>query len=216
MIHSMKFFYRITRFSFWIYFKIFHRLKVYGVANASKGGGIIASNHASYYDPPLIAVSCPEEIHFLARKTLFKSFFGRLIAMLNAHPISSEVSSLSVIKETCALLTSGKKVVIFPEGARTETGNFSEIKSGASLLALKSHCHVIPAYIHGTFSVWGRFSKMPKPWGKLAVVYGSPIELDTFEELPKKERQEALTAELIKRLHALKSWYEAGNVGTPP
>lgn len=216
MKYRMRIFYRMSRFAFWIYFKMFHRLKVYGQGHTSKGGGILASNHASYYDPPLIAAACPEEIHFLARKTLFRSLFGVLISCLNAHPISSDVSSLSVIKHTCELLKQGKKVVIFPEGARTETGNLSEIKSGVALLAFRSDCHVIPTYIHGSFTVWNKFAKFPKLWGKLAVIFGSPIELDMFEALPKKERQDALTAELIHRLGGLREWYAGGASGSPP
>lgn len=213
---KVRFFYRITRFSFWLYFKLFHRLSVYGAGHTSKGGGIIAPNHASFYDPPLIAATCSEEIHFLARKSLFKSLFGKLISCLNAHPISGEASSITVIKETCALLKSGKKVVIFPEGVRSYSGGLEEIKSGVSMIALRSNRHIIPAYISGSYSVWNRQHKIPKLWGKLAVVYGTPIELDSFATTSKKEKQERVTKEIEKRIVELKTWYDSGCDGSPP
>ena len=68
---SMKPFYAFVLFSLFVCFKIFYRLKVYGLKNYIKGPALIVSNHISFLDPPLIAASCKDEIHFLAKESLF-------------------------------------------------------------------------------------------------------------------------------------------------
>src|ERR1700761_1988428 len=109
-------------------FRIFHRHKTYGIDHYYKGGAIIAPNHTSFYDPPLIGISWPEEISFLARKSLFGVFLGPVITKLNAYPVTGTQQDLSSIKLICSLLKQDKKVVIFPEGLRSIDGNLQRIK----------------------------------------------------------------------------------------
>ena len=107
----------------WIIGKIFYRLKVYGLEHYYPRGAILACNHTSYLDPPIVSVSWPEEVHFLARKTLFRqSWFGGLIRRMNTHPITGESGDVQVIKMITEFLENGQKVVLFPEGTRSENG----------------------------------------------------------------------------------------------
>ena len=84
----MNFFYRITRLVLKGYFRVFYRLSILGLENLCQGKAIIAPNHASFLDPPLLAVSCPGEVHFLARASLFKKkILGFILSHLNSHPV---------------------------------------------------------------------------------------------------------------------------------
>lgn len=214
---SLSFLYRVVVFFTWIFFKIFYRHQIYGLHHIYKEAGIIAANHTSFYDPPILAISWPQEVHFLARESLFKyALFGSFIRKLNSHPVQGDTSNIRAFKEIQELLASGKKVILFPEGTRAYEDQLAELKSGVAFLVLRSKTTVIPAYIHGTFSIWNRERKFPKLWGKTACVFGNPISYEKFEGLDKKQAQNALTKNLAESIQSLRIWYEKGAKGDPP
>lgn len=210
-------FYRFILFLANSFYKIFYRHKVYGVEHFCTGGAIVASNHVSNLDPPALAISSPEELHFLAKESLFEHFlFGKLIRSLNAHPVTGGPGDITVMRLICQLLTEGKKVLLFPEGKRGETEELESLKKGIAVLIARSKSAVIPAYIDGTFSIWNRNQRFPKLRGKTAVVFGTPIRWSDFDHLDKKEAQEAFTAKLASAIRDLKEWYKKGAEGIPP
>ena len=214
---KMNPFYGFVLFVVWLFFKLFYRLKVHGIKNFSRGPAIIAANHVSNYDPPAISVSSAEEVHFLAKESLFRGFiFGRLIRKLNAHPLSSGVSDITSFKKIINMLGQGKKVILFPEGERSFDGKIGEIKPGIGFFVYLSKCSIIPTYIHGTYDVWNRKRKRPKLFGKIDVVFGSPINFSSFEGLEKKECMDRIGIELEKSLLSLEAWFESGARGSPP
>lgn len=210
-------FYRTILFLARAFLTIVYKHRVYGRENFSPGGAIIASNHASFLDPPIAAISSPEEVHFLARESLFKSkLFGALIRALNSHPVKGDGTDVAVFKLIATLLKEGKKVILFPEGTRESSDKLEEIKPGMALLISRTGTFVQPLYIHGTFNVWNRFQKYPKLSGKTASIFGKPIRYEPFAHLDKREAQEAFSREVARSLTALRAWYEAGAQGTPP
>jgi 1-acyl-sn-glycerol-3-phosphate acyltransferase len=214
---SMSRLYRIILFLAWCFFKAFYRHRVYGLENYYSNAAIIASNHSSNYDPPILSISWPEEVHFLARDGLFKNpLFGGLIRKLNAHPVSGDAGDVVVFKLICKLLNEGKKIILFPEGRRGLKDELEPLKPGIAMLVSRTKSAVVPAYVHGTFSIWNRERKFPKLWGKTACVYGSPILWEQFAHLDKRDAQNALTAKLAESINNLRDWYEKGAKGTPP
>jgi 1-acyl-sn-glycerol-3-phosphate acyltransferase len=213
----MTWLYRAVLFLTWCFFKIFYRHKVYGLEHYYTRAAIIASNHCSNYDPPILAISWPDEVHFLARGGLFKNrFFGGLIRRLNAHPVSGDAGDVVVFKLICALLGEGKKMILFPEGTREAKDELSVLKPGIAMLVSRSKTAIVPAYVHGTFPIWNRNRKFPKLWGKTACVFGKPVLWEEFAHLDKREAQTALTEKLAASINALRTWYEKGARGIPP
>lgn len=152
--------------------KIFYRLKVHGAI--APGGAIIAATHTSFLDPPIVSVAFKEEeIHFLARSTLFKGMLGFFIAKLNAHPVKAFNKEL--FKEAAQVVRNGSKILIFPEGTRSSDGSIGKIKPGVELLSKLTSCPVIPVYIHGAKEAWGRERKWPKFSGRIDCYIGKPI-----------------------------------------
>jgi 1-acyl-sn-glycerol-3-phosphate acyltransferase len=196
--------------------KVFYRLKIYGREHILPGSAILASNHASFLDPPILSVSCPEDVYFLARKTLFRGLFGKFIYALNARPVSAGSANLEVFRQIAALLGEGKKVILFPEGTRSTDGKLGEFKPGIFLLFHRTGCAVQPAYIAGTDTIWGRTRKLPKLFGKTACVFGTAILWDSYETMPKREAEAQFSKDLRKSIEELKTWYESGAKGTPP
>jgi len=208
--------YRFVIFTVKLIFKVLYRHRVCGLEHYPSGSALIAANHASFLDPPAIAISCPGEIHFLARQTLFKSHFGKLITALNSHPVQKEATNLRVMKDICVLLKEGKKVLMFPEGTRSKNNVLKEIKPGIGLLLSKSESAIVPTYVHGTFDIWNRDRKYPKLWGKTTVVFGTPIEWSDYVDMDRKEAQEHVAQRLTQSLGELRKWVESGAEGTPP
>ncbi len=122
----------------------------------STGRIILASNHRSYLDPPLIGVSVRREVHFLAKSELFVfAPFARIISALNAHPVRRGKKDTGAIGVMTDLLKDDMAVVIFPEGTRQKKGAVpGKAKSGIARLALASGAPILPVYIKGSQSVW--------------------------------------------------------------
>ena len=214
---SMKFPYWMTYWTARIFFKLFFRLKIYGLEHFRPGAGIIAANHASNYDPPVLSISCPEEVHFLAKESLFRiPLLGPWIRVLNAHAVSRTGGDVQTFRLLIQLLQSDKKVILFPEGKRSPDGKIHPLERGLAFIVQKAKSPIFPAYIEGTFSAWPATKKLPKFFGKITVVFGSPIEWSDFEEMEKKEKEERILQRTSRALHALKQWLDAGAQGSPP
>ncbi|OGF97643.1 MAG: hypothetical protein A2Z06_01185 [Candidatus Glassbacteria bacterium RBG_16_58_8] len=144
----------------------------------SSGPIILASNHRSYFDPPLIGISVDREVHFMAKSELF-SFrpFGRLIASLNAHPVRRGQKDSAAVDEMVELLKRGEAVVIFPEGTRQRgRGGVGRAKSGVARLALSTGAPIMTVYIRGSREKWKALFRL-KP---VRVYFGRVIEPETY------------------------------------
>jgi len=150
------------------------------------GGAIIAANHASFLDPPIVASAYEREIAFLARRTLFKGIGGWLYPKLNAFPIDRDHADLKSMKTILSKLRDGNRVLMFPEGTRTTDGKLQSAKPGLGMLVAKSAVPVQPVRIFGTFEAWPRHGKFrPK---KITVVIGDPVDFKKAD-LREKSRE---------------------------
>jgi len=215
-VNKMKAFYSAVITMTRSLLRLFYRHRVYGLEHYFEGAAILAPNHTSYLDPPIVASSWPEEVHFLAKEALFKNpLFGGFIRAVNSHPVHGDAAAVVVFKKILKLLDERKKFILFPEGGRTD-GELAPIKPGIGLLLARSKGAIIPTYIHGAHETWGRKRKFPKLRGRTACIFGTPILWESFASMEKKEAQQAIRSALFEAIQALKVWYEAGAEGTPP
>lgn len=154
------------------------------------GPCLVASNHQSMLDPPLIGGVLPEEIAFVARKTLFENpFFGWIIRGCRALPLDRDDADLGAIRRALAVLAEGRKLLIFPEGTRSQDGIITPAKAGAGLLALKSGVPVIPVRIRGARDVLPRGGWVPSSSARIRVRFGKPLltaDLDPGRQHPSR------------------------------
>jgi 1-acyl-sn-glycerol-3-phosphate acyltransferase len=188
------------------FFRLCYHLSVEGIEDPYRGKAIIAPNHASFLDPPLISATWPEEVHFLARSTLFQPSSARIIlSRLNAHPVDGSAQDVQSFRLICRLLKEDQKVVIFPEGERSITGKLQKIKPGIAMLAIRMQCPIIPVYIQGTFEAWPKQSRWPKFGSPILCVYGKPIfPPSALENANKKEMQEQLTQQVQNQMEEMR------------
>jgi 1-acyl-sn-glycerol-3-phosphate acyltransferase len=163
------------------------RLKIYGRENLiEEGPAILASNHASYLDPPLVGVACRKEIYFLARKSLFeKPLFGPLISRLNCVPIDRDRGDAGALRAILRLLKSEKRVLVFPEGTRTSDGQLQPARAGLGLIIAKSFAPVVPVRIFGSFAALPRTGGLQ--FEPITLVVGKPLFF-TKQDLGADER----------------------------
>ena len=143
------------------------------------GAVILAANHQSFLDPWLVGLGQPRACSYLARDTLFRvPGFGRLIASVNAFPVSRESQAPRQSLELClAILRAKRPLVLFPEGTRSQDGGMLPLKRGVVLIAKKARCPVVPVYVDGSFDLWPRHRALPRP-GSIRVFLGEPLWYD--------------------------------------
>ncbi len=137
----------VVNFIFHIIFKI----TVLGKENIpeEKGGYIIASNHVSNCDPPMVGIVFKGKYTFMAKDELFhiNPIFTWLIKKLGAFPVKRGSKDASGIDTALESLKNGRVFVIFPEGTRSKTGELGKPKSGVSLIAARAKAPVVPVYV---------------------------------------------------------------------
>jgi 1-acyl-sn-glycerol-3-phosphate acyltransferase len=158
-------------------------LKVVGRENLVLDGAVlVASNHESFLDPPLIGTLYRDEMFYLARKTLMK---GPLLTWIykawNSIPVDQDRPDMTSLKAIIKLLNSGKRVLVFPEGERSLDGVIGVAQPGVGLIAVKSNAVIQPIRIRGAREALPRGSGRIR-FNQISLHIGPAIRL-TEEEL---------------------------------
>lgn len=151
-------------------YAILFPLKIIGKENVPEEGGVLlCANHISLLDPMTIGIKLRRQVKYMAKAELFKvPVLGRLIDKLGAFPVKRGGVSKESIKTALNTLRSGHVMGIFPEGTRNADSGAA--KKGAASFALRSGAAVVPAAIVGSY----------KPFRRMTVIYGAPIDLSSF------------------------------------
>ncbi|MDE3839420.1 1-acyl-sn-glycerol-3-phosphate acyltransferase [Bacillus methanolicus] len=154
--------------------KPIYRIQVIGVEHFPKDGGVLlCANHIDNLDPPVVGITAPRPVHFMAKAELFSvPVLGRIVQNLNAFPVKRGMSDREALRKGLSILKEGKVLGLFPEGTRSKTGELGQGLAGAGFFALRSEAHVVPCAIIGPY----------KPFKRLKVVYGKPIDFKHLRE----------------------------------
>ena len=147
----------------------------------TEGPVLVVSNHESFLDPPLIGTLYADEMHFLARKSLFKGPAKWVYRQWNSVPVDQEKPDMSSLKTIIRLLKQCQRVLVFPEGARTQDGSLGEAQPGVGLIAVKAGVPIQPIRIRGAREALPR-GKARLKFARIEVHIGEPIVL-TKEDL---------------------------------
>jgi len=199
----MRFHYRVSVILINLLLKVLRGVEKQGKDYIpQKGGALIASNHIDIYDPPLIGCASPRELYYLAKKELFDNPLSAwLIKKFNAIPISRGSFDRKGLKKALEVLSSGKTLLIFPEGARSKDGNLKELKLGVAKLALEAKVPIVPAYLDYSKNWLKAFFQRRK----IIIKFGSPLNSDSLSQIPKnREGYRRIVQEIMQRIKALK------------
>jgi 1-acyl-sn-glycerol-3-phosphate acyltransferase len=171
----INFLYKCTQILIRIILWINGGITVRGKENIPREGGVIvAANHISYLDPPLLGAVLPRRATFMARKGLFEVPVLSWGIRQTAIPVDREKPQPSTMKETVKRLKNGEVIVLFPEGRRSDTGELLEAKRGIGMVASLSNAPIVPALISGTNNALPVNAKWLKR-AKITVVFDKPI-----------------------------------------
>lgn len=202
----MNFVYWLGWSFFRLVYAVYFRWRVLNPERVPASGPVIlAANHASFIDPPLVGAGLHRECSFLARDTLFNS---RPVAWLlhkwQAIPLDREGSSATGMKRLIEAVGAGRPVILFPEGTRTRDGQLQRARSGIGLIVMKTNAPVVPVRVWGTFEAFGKHVKFPKP-KPITVKYGHPIDFSPLRVEAKscsKERLKEIYQQIANEIMA--------------
>ena len=193
--------YKIGRILLYFIFKNLFGLKREGLSNIPEEGSvIIAPNHRSNYDPPIVGCCVDHrEIYFLAKSGLFISrVVTWFLSGLNVIPVDLKSPGIGTMKRFLELLKDGKAVMIFPEGTRSKTGEYLTAKTGVGYLAIRTNSPVIPTLIEGTFeSMMNHFLRKTP----LRVKFGRPIY--PYKEIKSVKDAKFLSCKILEEIKRL-------------
>lgn len=177
-------------------FKTLLRIRATGTENIPKDGAcIIAANHRSHLDPPVINIISPRPVLFMAKKELFDvPVLSWLIRKAGAIPVNRDGRDVSTLKKAVGMLKDGHCVGIFPEGSRARPGEFRKPQAGVGFLIEKAKVPVIPMLIEGTDKILPSKAKLPKLFlYNIEVKVGKPVNfhgISSYEHIAEKVMEE--------------------------
>ena len=148
---------------------------------------IIASNHASNLDVPVIGSwlipKLGRRIHWLGKKELFDwPIISWVAAHGGVHPVDRGAADVEAFRLAKRILDEGHVLFVFPEGTRSRDGALQEARDGVALLALRTGAPIVPIGISGSDRVWPKGRPLPHPGGRVTVRVGRPFSV--ADELP--------------------------------
>jgi len=186
---SMNVFYNIGyTLSRWLA-TVFFSYRVHGAHHIPEEGGVIlAANHTSYFDPPLVGVASHRAMWYLARRTLLEwPVLGPIFPSLNVIPVDRDGNDRTALKNIIRLLLDGEGVVLFPEGTRSKDGELQKAQPGLGMIVAKSFVPVVPARVFGAYEIFPKGAKRPGG-GQIDVCFGPALHF-TKDDVPEASRE---------------------------
>jgi len=173
--------------------------RVVGAENVPASGPlVVAENHRSYLDPPLLGTWFPRVLHYMAKRELFANpLIGAVLRSVHAFPVDRDRADLGAIKHALELLKRGECVGIFPEGRRNEDGA-AKARGGAILIAATARCPLVPVGLVRT-------KLAVRKWrgAHVEVRIGTPLIFQGTERKPTKVEIARWTEELSASIERL-------------
>jgi len=174
----------ITHWFYMLRLKLVYRVEIYGKENIPKDNRyIVAPNHLSTLDPPMIAGVFPRPVAYMAKKELFENpFLCWWLNWLGAFAVDRGNLSVSTIRTVLTINKTEWVFGIFPQGTRQEPGVISGITKGFASLAKTTKCGILPVGIVGSHE-----SKFLPFSGKIIIRIGEIIPYsDNVDEMVEK------------------------------
>jgi cytidylate kinase len=213
----------LIRFGSWVIrglARLLTRLRIEGdVANLPKGPLIVAANHASSADPPIIGAFMngwlDRPVNWLGKRELLElPVVGWFMRQAAIHPVDRRRADVDSFRTAMRVLESGNVLFVFPEGTRSRDGALQEVREGVAVLALRSGAPVLPIGIADTDRFWPKGHLLPRPGREVTVRLGTPFvvadelglhaaDADAGDGRDRRARKEAATRLIMTRIAEL-------------
>jgi 1-acyl-sn-glycerol-3-phosphate acyltransferase len=206
----------------WIYwtmtalFRVFFRLggwKLHGRHNVPKSGAVIlAANHVSLFDPPLVGCASPRRVTTMGKAELFdKKWFGLkifpyIIQHMATFPVKRGAPDRRAMRRAVQILKDGEALVIFPEGTRTRNGELGPGEIGLAMIAHSAKAPIVPMYLKGTDAALSPIAKKKGVrFFKTEVYFGKPLFFeDEYSRKADRATLQAITDRVMQEIAKLR------------
>lgn len=157
---------------------------------------MLCANHASAWDPLLLALALWHDypLRFMAKNQLFKiPGLGWLLRKLGAFPVDRGNSDIGAVKNSIRSLKDGYSLMLFPEGTRVKARGEVEVKSGAAMIAIRSHVKMVPIYV-------GMEKRL---FHKTTIIFGEPFVPTYTGRNGTAEEYQSAAEEVVRRAYEL-------------
>jgi 1-acyl-sn-glycerol-3-phosphate acyltransferase len=180
------------------------RGKVYGTEHIPREGGfLVASNHGSNFDPPLLSCAVERPVAYMAKEELFKiPVLKQAIELYGAYPVKRGAADRNAIRAALSYLENGWGVGVFLSGTRTPDGKIVDPKPGAALIAAKAQVPILPVCLWGTHQIEEKGKKLPRRV-PVTVRIGELIPPPPTTKREDLDRVTDLCTNVINQLHDL-------------
>ncbi len=162
-------------FTTWFRWRVLHPERV-----PARGPVILAANHASFIDPPLVGAGIHRHVSFLARETLFDvPVLAAVLRSWRVVPVDRDGGTGRGLRSILQRLDQGGAILLFPEGTRSRDGALQPAQAGVGLAIIKSSAPVVPVRVFGSHEAFPRGAKFPRP-RRLVVKYGNPLPFEAL------------------------------------
>lgn len=182
--------------------KPLYRVEIIGRENFPKDGGVLlCTNHIDALDPPMVGITAPRPVNFMAKEELFNlPVLKGILPKVHAFPVKRGLSDRQALRTAVNLLKDDQVVGLFPEGTRNKTGKLGKGFSGAGFFALRGgNAVVVPCAIVGPYKIFR----------KLKIIYGEPIDMTPYRE--SKTKPEEVTEVIMSHIQMLLDEYHPSN-----
>ena len=206
-LRSLPFKYRFP-FAYFNCMAAFFGLKEYGSeGKAIPGGCIIASNHISLWDPPLIGSTFRRyKINTLAKESLFKiPVFGSFLRYIDGIPIKRKSFDQNAFSEASKTLHEGNNLLIFPEGTRRAVGHPGPVRNGLGILVQATRAPMVPVFLRGTHGLkpmGSDLAPLEANYGPVVRWHGLDALLEEFDKKIVSRKIAALCLAIYQEMQA--------------
>ena len=192
----------MNRFFHWVYIivrpliRLLMPFRAVGLENMPEGGALLCANHASGWDPILIALALPNDsaLTFMAKEELFRNrLLNWLIRKLGGFPVNRGGNDLAAMKTALKALGDGKRLLVFPEGTRVEKEGDAQAKGGITMMATRTGVPIVPIYCGGKKKFFHRYT----------IVFGEPYVPVIEGRRPTQEENHQIANEILRRIYAM-------------
>jgi 1-acyl-sn-glycerol-3-phosphate acyltransferase len=200
----------------WLFARLFFRLKVIGEENVPRTGGVIvAANHNSFLDIPLIGCALTRRADNMAKEELYRNpIVAAFFRALGGFSVRRKGNDRAALDEAVRRLRAGHLLVLYPEGTRSMDGRLRAPKAGIGMLVARTGAPVVPACIEGTDRAFPPGKRWIRP-ARVTITFGRPIDFGPLVHLgegnrganqgeSRKETYLAVAREVMRRIGELR------------
>src|SRR5947199_6544726 len=172
---------RAASLSMKVLFGYSSRIYVVGCEYTNRAGGfLLASNHISHFDPPIISSVVRRKIDWMAMAEFFPiPGLGHFLRAVDALPAARERADRKTIRSAIERLKNGRVVGVFPEGGIRDGAQSllegAPLRAGASALAHIAQVPILPCVILGSDRLYAKRSWLPIRRTPVWIAFGRPI-----------------------------------------